>query len=260
MKPHATPLRALAAAAACALSLAAVPAVQESDSLRIARETLERWVETRRVISKERRDWAVGREMLNDRIELVQREIESLRGKIADAERSIAEADKSRQELVDESAALDETSAVLVEVIARLEERTRALLPRLPEPIRARVRPLSQQLPEDPQKTKQGLGDRFRNVVGILNEVNKFNREITVTSEVRALLDGTSAEVTALYVGIGQAYYVTADGKAAGIGSASSDGWTWTPANESAADVTRAIEIYEAEQPADFVRLPIRIE
>ena len=41
--------------------------------------------------------------MLNDRIELVQREIESLRAKIGDAEGSIAEADKKRAELVGEN-------------------------------------------------------------------------------------------------------------------------------------------------------------
>jgi hypothetical protein len=58
-----------------------------------------------------------------------------------------------------------------------------------------------------------------------LNEVNKFNREITVSSEVLTLSGGASAEVTALYVGIGKAYYVSRNGSAAGIGTASPDGW-----------------------------------
>ena len=41
------------------------------------RKALEKWVETRRLIAEEKRDWALGREMLQQRIELVQREIES---------------------------------------------------------------------------------------------------------------------------------------------------------------------------------------
>ena len=107
---------------------------------------------------------------------------------------------------------------------------------------------------------KLSLSERFQNVLGILNEVNKFNREIAVTSEVRTLADGTSAEVTALYVGIGQGYYVSADGKVAGVGSAAPEGWVWTPANDAAARVAKAIAILKNEQPASFVPLPVRVE
>ena len=57
------------------------------------RTALQKWVETRRIISDEKRDWALGRETLVNRIELVRREIDSLRSRIADAEESIAEAD-----------------------------------------------------------------------------------------------------------------------------------------------------------------------
>jgi len=111
--------------------------------------------------------------------------------------------------------------------------RTKRLLERLPDPVRERVKPLSQRFPEDPADTKLSLGERFQNVIGVLNEVNKFNGEVSVTSEVRALANGSSAEVTALYLGIGQAYYVNASGDAAGIGTASADGWVWTPADEA---------------------------
>ncbi len=91
-------------------------------------------------------------------------------------------------------------------------------------------------------------------------QVNKFNREITVTSEVRELPDGTSAEVTALYVGISTAYYVSRDGSAAGMGTASPDGWVWTPANDDAAQIAKAIAILKNEQVASFVKLPIDIK
>jgi hypothetical protein len=225
-----------------------------------ARTTLEKWVETRRIISKERQDWALGQEVLEDRIEIVQREIDSLRSRIRDAEESISEADKKRADLLEENELLKEASAALESTVVMLENRTRQLLVQLPDPIRERVKPLSQRFPEDPEDTKLSLAERFQNVVGILNEVNKFNREITVTSEVRTLPDGTTAEVTALYVGIGQGYYASADGKSAGVGTGSAEGWTWTPANQAAADITRAIKILKNEEAAGFVQMPIRIE
>jgi len=249
------------ALAAAGLALAGIAAARQDGGEQVAgaREALERWVETRRVLSAEQRDWALGREMLEDRIALVQREIESLRGRIADAEESIADADRKRGELIEANERLQQASSSLTGKAATLEGRTRGLLTRLPDPIRERVKPLSQRLPEDPEATELSLSQRFQNVVGILNEVNKFNREITVTSEVRSLPDGSAAEVAALYVGIGQAYYVSNDGRAAGAGGPGEQGWTWTPAEAAAPEIARAIAILKNEQVAGFVLVPVRM-
>lgn len=224
------------------------------------RAALEKWVETRRIISREKHDYELGREMLSERIELVGREIESLRGKISETEESITEADKKRTELLVENEKLKEASASLIGTVIELEAGTRGLLKRLPDPIRERVKPLSQRFPENTDKTKLSLWERFQNIVGVLNEVNKFNREITVTSEVHKLSDGTSAEVTAIYIGIGQAYYSNGNGDVAGIGTASPEGWVWKPANEAAAAIAKAIAILKNETAAAFVRLPIEIQ
>ena len=56
------------------------------------RAVMEEWVETRQVISKERQEWTLGREMLDERIKLVQREIASLRERIDQAQKNIATA------------------------------------------------------------------------------------------------------------------------------------------------------------------------
>jgi hypothetical protein len=225
-----------------------------------ARATLQEWVKIRRLISQEQRDWTLGKQVLNERIELVGREIESLRGKVREAEASITAADKARAGLMEENEKLKQAAGSLAAAVTTLEASTKGLLRRLPDPIRERVKPLSQRIPEDPNDTKLSLSLRFQNIVGILNEVNKFNREITVTSEVRALPDGTSAEVTAMYVGLGQAYYVGAGGQVAGIGTASADAWVWTPANDAAPAIARAIAILKNEQVASFVGLPIKVD
>lgn len=224
------------------------------------RAALEKYVETRRILSAEERDWQLGRELLGERIELLQGEIESLRGKITDAKASIAEAEKKRAGLAEESERLAAGAKVLGAVIIALETRTKELLQRLPDPIRERVAALSQSIPEKPEETELRLGVRFQNVVGILNEVDKFQREVALTSEVRTLSDGTSAEVTALYLGIGQSYYATANGSSAGVGRPTAEGWAWEEENEAAALVLEAIAVSKNEQAAHFVRLPIRIE
>lgn len=224
------------------------------------RETLEKWVQTRHLISQEKQDWALGREMLEERIDLVQREIASLREKIAQAEASISEADEKRAELLEENEALKRSAQALQDVVAGLEGRTSVLIPRLPDPIRERIRPLSQRLPKEGDEKKQSLGKRFENVIGILNEVNKFNHEIAVTSEVRNLPDGTTAEVTAMYLGLGQAYYTGANGTVAGIGRPAADGWTWEQANEVAQPIADAVAILKNEKVAAFVPLPVNVD
>lgn len=225
-----------------------------------ARAALEKWVEVRRIISDERREWKLGREMLIERSDLVRREIDSLKQKRQEAQDSISETDEELAELAEENDRMKEASTTLVETVVGLEVRTRTLLARLPEMLREQVKPLSQRIPEDAESTKLSLSERYMNVVGILDAVNEFNREITVASERHTLPDQTTAEVSVLYVGIGQGYYVTADGQSAGIGTAGPEGWTWRPADEAAPRVAEAIAIMKDEKVAAFVPLPVRVE
>lgn len=252
--------RTIAIVLALAASAAGASAQSAAQPIDTTRETLERWVETRRVISKERRDWQLGREMLQERIALVTRETDSVQQRIAEVERNITEADRARTDLVTRNEVLKQAATALVAEVGRLESGTRELLARLPDPIRERVKPLSQRLPELGAETKLTLAERFQNVVGILNEINKFNRDITVASEVRPLPDGTSVAVTALYIGIGQGYYVTTNGQSAGIGFAAEKGWTWQPLDEAAPDIARAIAVVQGEQVPAFVRLPLQVK
>jgi hypothetical protein len=243
------------------LCVGALNAGQPQDSERIerTRAAIEKNFEARRTLSRERKEWALGRETLAARIDVVQAEIDGLRKKLDEARNNVATTDSKRSELALEKDRLQSATRALGAVLAGLETRTRELIARLPDPIRERVRPLSQSLPANPAATELSLGQRFQNVIGILNEVDKFNRDITVTTEVRTLSDGTSAEVVALYLGIAQGYYVGGNGLLAGVGTATPDGWVWTPANAAAPEIAAAIAILQDEQVASFVRLPLEI-
>jgi FtsZ-binding cell division protein ZapB len=238
----------------------ALSADENAANIGDTRAALEKYVETRRLISRERRDFALAKETLNERIALVQREMGSIHEKSHDAQNSIVEADKKRSDLDAENETLKKTLSSLDAAVASLEDRTRQLLQRLPDPIRERVKPLSQRLPEKPVETRLSLSERFQNIVGILNEVDKFNRDITVASEMRKLPDGSAAEVIALYIGIGQGYYTGTNGTIGAIGTALADKWVWKPVNEAAPQIAEAIAIAQNERVASFVQLPIDIQ
>jgi hypothetical protein len=137
----------------------------------------------------------------------------------------------------------------------------------LPEPLVERVEPLSQRLPktaEEAAASKLSLSERYMNVIGVLNDIAKWNREVTVATEVRTMTDGSQVQVAVIYVGLGQAWYAGGEGKdgkptVAGTGTSTATGWTWKPANELAADIDKVIAIYKNEQLATLVRLPVQI-
>lgn len=258
MKAMTTPFLPRLLLPLCALGL---PAQQTTaEAIAKTQTALEKWVETRGLLSKEQRDWVAGREALQARMDVVRREIDSLRERIARAEQDIVEADKKRQALLAENEQRKGVTTVLTDLVAGLEQRTLALLPALPEPLRERVKVLSQRLPAAGETSKQSLGERWMNVIGVLNDIGKWNREVTVTSELRSLSDGSSVEVAVLYAGIGQGWYAATNGKVAGVGTVVGGTWQWQPANELAAPILQAIAVWKNEQVAAFVRLPVRIQ
>lgn len=242
--------------AALAGSGMAVFAAAGEESAPDGRALLEKWVETKRLICRERQDWRAEKALLEDRIQLMGRETQSLRDSTAQVTNSIGEADQKLAESMAKIAELKTATAGLGEGIVRLEARVQALLKQAPTPIVERVRPLSQRIPQPGQESRMGLSERFQNVVGILNEMNKFSREITVTSEVRGQPDGAKAEVTVIYLGLARAYYCSAASGLAGIGRPGPEGWVWEPRNELAQTVADAVAIHRNEKPAGYVLLP----
>ncbi len=238
------------------MSTGDVDKISAPPTLEETRLTMDKWLETQQIISKERKDWQQGKEILICRLELVKKEIATLEEKTKQAESSVTEANKKRNELLAENDQLTAAGAQLTVAVAGMEGEIRQMFKQLPEPIQTKLQPLYQRMPEDPSKTRVAAAERFQNVLGILNELNKTNNEITVSYEVHNLADGRPSEVKAIYVGLAQAYYVSARGEA-GIGRPTADGWKWEPSKAVARDVLMALEILEGKQSPAFVPLPV---
>lgn len=224
-----------------------------------ARTALQEWVANNRLYSKEQQDWRVAKELLRDKSELTQRECAGLRQRMVEVEGSMQEADQKHGDLAAKRDASRDSSKLLGERIVALETQTRDLLARLPEPLRERVAPLSQRIPAAELANKQSLSERFQHVIGVLNEINKFQRDVHLVREVRALEGGRSAEVSVLYFGIAVAYFVTDDGSQAGVGRPSDKGFVWTAAPKHAQAIAQAVLIKKGEQVANFVFLPVNL-
>lgn len=253
--------RSLLVTALCLMMGTAATAQKSPDErIDLARSFLAQLSDSQRLLSKERTDWAIEKDMLQGRIDLVAKQIEVLQGKIAETGKSMKGAIATTKELEGKLARISEVKKVLGGRIGRHEQRVLELLPRLPSPISEKLKSVSQLIPTTPEEEKKiELGPRYLNVIGVLNRVNKFNTEIHLSNEVRTLSHDRTTSVNVLYVGIGQGYYVNAKGNVAGYGTSTLGGWKWEPANDSGQEILDAIGIFNNEKAARFVRLPIRV-
>lgn len=226
-----------------------------------AKGLLEKWYETQRTISKEENDWRVGKELMQERIDLTKRESDTLREKIVKTEQEIVESDKKGSELKTQNETLKKGLQPLSHDIKMLEMRVLSLVTRTPEPIRQRVAPLTQRIPASAAASKIGVSERYQNVIGVLNELNKVAREISLASEVRTLSEGRQVEVTVIYLGLSQAYYVNEKSRVAGVGLLDKGGvWRWQEHNEYVDAVVQILGIYKGEKPAAYVPLAVKIQ
>lgn len=232
----------------------AAPATLEETRL-----TMNKWIETQQIISKERKDWQQGKEILQGRLDVVKKEIAMLEEKTGQNRSGVAESDKKRRELESENNLLKDANLQLTEAVTGMEAEVKRLFKRLPETLQTKLAPLYERIPEDSSKTRVSVAERFQNVLGILNELNKANNEITVNYEIHSMSDGKSSEVKAIYVGLAQAYYVSMRGEG-GIGKPGEGGWKWESSKEVGPQALMALEILQGKHTPIFVSLPVEIE
>jgi len=225
------------------------------------RETLTKWVETKQLISKEKSDWASGKDILEDRVRLAEAETTTVRDKLKEISAAVAEAQKKRDELAAQNDKLKATAEKSKAMVIAAEKKLRPLLPQLPEPLREKLKPIIARFPEDSEKSTASMAERLQNVLGILDQASAFNSTVASVKELRTFPDGTRAEVTTVYLGLSQAYYTNREGTLAGIGHPGPDGWVWKPDNANGKKILLAVHILEGkEKGATFIDLPVKIQ
>ena len=225
------------------------------------RAKVENWVETRQILSEEASEWEVGRETLQATKKLLAQQQESLAAQVKELDETSSAADDERTALLLERGELQRASTELEAQIGLLEQQAMALALRLPEPLRVKLEPLLVQIPENPEITRVPLGQRLMNVLGVLDQAEKFNGTATFVGETRAVGEGEQkVQIRTLYWGLAQAVYVDAQGRTAGIGRPGPEGWEFSTEPTLAGDAERLLDIYEGNVDViEFVRLPAEI-
>jgi hypothetical protein len=100
------------------------------------------------------------------------------------------------------------------------------------------------------------------NVLGVLAQAEKWNSTATFVGETRAVGEGDQkVQVRTLYWGLGQAIYVDTQGKVAGIGRPTPEGWQFVDDASLAEDAALFLDIYEGNvDTIAFVPVPVELE
>jgi hypothetical protein len=234
-------------------------AVESADtSVSDARNVMRQWIETRRVAGEAKQSWASEKELIEASIRMFEREAGDLAGRMESLGAESESVVRERAELEGEKVQLVAASVQMNELATELERRMVELSSRLPRPLQQRIEPWLGRFPEDPQMTRLTAAERMQNLVGLLNEVDRFNGAISVESEIRRNPAGLEVQVETLYLGLAQGYFVGEEGRFAGVTMPSEAGWLEEVRPELGARIQRAIAMYRNQQPAAFIPLPFQ--
>lgn|GEM_PF-884738 len=232
-----------------------------ADSMGQTRALLQKWSETEKMIAAERNEWEQGKALLEGRISLVQQSIEDMKKKITEAEAKLADAKKNADEVEKEKQQIREASDALLTAAPELEKGVLAVIARVPDSVREKVKPLADRIPKTEVEAKgKQAAERVQSVLGVLNELNKSNLEIASLLEIHDIGNGKKAEVKTIYVGLGQGYFVNAAGDIAGIGTPGTDGWVWKTDPSIAKKMIEVLDVMKKTISPKLVELPATLD
>jgi hypothetical protein len=221
-----------------------------------AREVISKYVESRQEIARVKNEWKSYQELTQRRIDLYEREIEQLSDLIETAEKDTTQAERQIAAIREEIAVLRSANDIVSKALPAYEDKLREMYSYFPEPLQSKVERLVKQL----GKSRQAA-DRMAILIGILNEVDKFNADFNFDSVEKKLPSGETRLVDVIYLGLTVAYYADSEGQIGGIGKPARDGWVWTEQNDLAPAIRASIQYYNGDiKPAMLVELPVEIQ
>lgn len=238
-------------------ALAAPWAVGQNDTQERTQERIDNtkqavsdYVFLRQQIAETKNEWRVYRDVTERRIDFFKEEIARLEGEIAQLEETRSSAQQVIEEKRQQINKLEQANATVLEAMPELEAKLQALIEYFPAPLKQTVSPLVDQLGAANQAAQ-----RMAVVIGIMNEVDRFNAEWQDSSEQVG-----NSLVNVLYMGLGGGFYANSEGTVGGYLIPAKGGWERVEDNSIAAQVAMATKYYNDEvTPAQLVPVPLQV-
>jgi hypothetical protein len=221
---------------------------------------VRQWVELNGEIAAESRGWDEQKVWLETRIALLETERDGLQAR-ADTGRERAGTGEKSRAARSAGVGRAETELKQLELVLDVAEaRARAWLQMIPEPLQPSVRaPLDAMSSGKDVSGEGAVTHRLQAVVAFYVALEELQGGVHLVQELVPTKGDQPREMDVLYLGLSQAYAVSAAGTAAAVGHPRAGGWSWASTPDSAEDIRRAVRIYRKEIPAHLVVLPVQV-
>jgi hypothetical protein len=110
----------------------------------------------------------------------------------------------------------------------------------------------------EPFTSEKGrIVDRIQSIASALTRLESLHNDFHLTRELLPDEQGQNIEMEVLYFGLSQALAVSPTNDWAGVGSPSSEGWTWQTNKNWASAIRFALEVIEQKRGAELIELPL---
>jgi hypothetical protein len=234
------------------ITVSGVGNAQEVDDVspKEARALVKQWVQVEQTISQEQRDWTVQKSAMNDLIDLYQTETSLIEEELEAAGTSTDEVDGKMEALKKQTADFKKQREELELITLKQSKDLLDLAKNFPEPLKEQIK-VELAVIDDTEST---LRERSVALLNALKAAGQFNNMITYT-DLEQVVGGTKRQLRVLFLGLGQAFYVSGD--QAGIGKPVNGEWKWREVPNSRARIAKAIAIYQKTARPELISLPV---
>lgn len=222
--------------------------VQEIDAL------TQQWTSLEQQKDRLRAEWRAQKPVLEQQLALLEREIMELSTLLEETSAQQDDVEQRRLELLGEQTELEEEAAAVEATLGQASRELRALHRSLPPPLASAWTEELARL-DDPAGT---ASERFRMLIELLRELDDFDAKVTLNESVMPLEDGRDHVVKQVYLGLSHGWYVTADQRFGGAGTAGRDGWVWTPVADTA-PIAKIVDVLEQRFSPALVSIPLEL-
>src|SRR5690606_26707288 len=179
-----------------------------------------------------------------------------------------SDVDLRRSELLQKQETLEQEQLLMTDQLKKTHLRIRSLMPNLPPPLQSEWQTQIDFVAEEAASNSEKL----ERMLALFKMAEEFDSRIAMHRGELSMddTDGNSVvvQVNQIYLGVGQGWYVSDDGKLYGYGRATQQGWKWWHGEAASAEIGVPLHAAQISQvygmlqnptAADFVALPVKI-
>ena len=238
--------------------VAALPTAQATGTQQDIDQLTQTWLTTEQSTNKLQADWRLERELLRQRIAILQQQNQQLATQISQTNNDADQLTLHRQTLLQQQGEVEQALAEYKQALPKFSHLLKQRIENSPPYLQAQLTQMLASL-----STNTPLNKQYQVMVDILKQWHK-NDQLMHIKQGLIVVDGQELMTEQLYLGNDHAWFSTPDNSRVGIGFPSQAGWLWQEFSaEQTSDFARSIERATKDAkhltPGNFIHLPASI-